>query len=137
MYFYQSPMPKIVLRSAENKISTFWEQQSVLTLTFYLWFSSNIIISFILRRLLKTINRNHKRMRDPRKAENEYCEKGKTYFSTNCTRFTNSSSEQTMSKKSSITVVRTPFLATIFELQKVQGKQRLLHHRSNSKFASA
>ena len=48
-----SPMSQILLWSAENIISTFSEQQSVLTLTSHLWFSSNSIISFILERLLK------------------------------------------------------------------------------------
>ena len=59
-----SPMSQIVLWSAKNIISTFSEQQSVLTLTSHLWFSSNSIISFILERLL--IDSTHKSLTDER-----------------------------------------------------------------------
>ena len=58
------PMSQIVLWSAENMISTFSEQQSVLTLTSHIWFSSNSIISFILERLL--IDSTRKSLTDER-----------------------------------------------------------------------
>ena len=119
-----SPISQIVLWSAENIISTFSEQQSVLTLTSHLWFSSNSIISFKLERLLKTPKRNHRLMRDSRKAEKK-CEKGETYFSTSCIRFTNSSSEPPMSKKSSITVPSTPFLAHDIRASESSGEKKV------------
>ena len=59
-----SPMSQIVLWNAENIISTFSEQQSLLTLTFHLWYSSNSIISFILERLL--VDSKHKSLTDER-----------------------------------------------------------------------
>ena len=58
------PTSQIVLWNAENMISTFSEQQSVLTLTSHIWFSSNSIISFILERLL--IDSTHKSLTDER-----------------------------------------------------------------------
>jgi len=49
-------------------------------------------------------------MRDSTKAEKE-CKNRETCFSTSCIRLTSSTSEPPTSKKSSTTVVRTPFLA--------------------------
>ena len=76
------------------------------------------------KRLLKIPNRNHRLMRDSRKAEKE-CEKGETYFSTSCIRFTNSSSEPPMSKKSSITVPSTPFLAHDIRASESSGEKKV------------
>ena len=118
-----SPMSQIVLWSAENIISTFSEQQSMLTLTSHLWFSSNSIISFILlywKDYLKTPNANNWLMRDSRKE----CEKGRAYFLTSCIRFTSSSSEPPMSKKSSTTVASTILLAHDIRASESSGEKK-------------
>lgn len=93
-----SPISLIVLWSAENIMPTLSEQQSVLTSTSH------------LPKRPRHLNKKTQ-MKSPSNIKNKGNMNENMYFLNNRIRLFNSSIEPPTSKKSSITVVSTPFLA--------------------------